>query len=74
MASDAPEAWQTSAAGPFLMVGEVAVWSLGEDRFRVQSPDDEQVVEGHDQAVHLAHELADTRLRSRAARTARTWT
>lgn len=58
MATPEPEAWQTNAAGPFITIGEVAVWSLGEDRFRVQSPEREQVVEGHDQAVRLAHGLA----------------
>jgi hypothetical protein len=58
MATPEPEAWQTNTAGPFLTIGDVAVWSLGKDRFRVQSPEREQLVEGHDQAVCRAHELA----------------
>lgn len=58
MATDKPEAWQTNAAGPFLTVGEVGIYSLGKDQFRVQSPESEQVIQGHDQAVRRAHELS----------------
>lgn len=54
-----PEAWQTNAAGPFLSIGEVTVWALGEDRFRVDSPGRSQEVEGIDRARELAHKLAD---------------
>jgi hypothetical protein len=54
-----PEPWQTDAAGPFLSVGSVSVWTLGRDRFRVESPDGVQEVEGIDQARQLAHELAE---------------
>ena len=53
-----PEPWQTDAAGPFLTIGSVSVWTLGRDRFRVQSPDSEQEVEGIDRAKELAHKLA----------------
>jgi hypothetical protein len=53
-----PEAWQTNAAGAFLMVGGVSVWALGEDRFRVESPNGSQEVEGIDRARQLAHQLA----------------
>jgi hypothetical protein len=42
-----------------LSVGSVSVWTLGRDRFRVESPDGVQEVEGIDQARQLAHELAE---------------
>jgi hypothetical protein len=41
-----------------LSVGEVAVWALGEDRFRLVAPDDEREFEGFEPARQLAHELA----------------
>jgi hypothetical protein len=53
-----PEPWQTNAAGPFLTVGSVSVWTLGGDRFRVESPDGAQEVDGIDRAKQLAHKLA----------------
>jgi hypothetical protein len=53
-----PEPWQTNAAGPFLTIGEVSVWTLGGDRFRVESPDGSQEVEGIDRARELAHRFA----------------
>jgi hypothetical protein len=53
-----PAAWETNATGPFLSVGEVAVFALGGDRFRIASPDGEREVAGFDQARKLAHELA----------------
>jgi hypothetical protein len=53
-----PEPWQTNAAGPFLTIGEVSVWVLGGDRFRVESPEGSQEVEGIDRARELAHRLA----------------
>jgi hypothetical protein len=56
--SPEPESWRTNAAGPFLTVGEVSVWTLGGERFRVESPDGSQEVEGIDRARELAHELA----------------
>jgi hypothetical protein len=33
-----PERWQTNAAGPFLTIGEVSVWTLGGDRLYVETP------------------------------------
>lgn len=56
-----PAAWETNAAAPFLTVGDATVRSLGGDRFLVVSPDDEQAVEGFEQARQLAHELAEPR-------------
>jgi hypothetical protein len=57
-----PEPWQSSAAAPFLVIerprGEVRVWSLGRERFRVQAPDDAAEVEGLDVARAVAHRLA----------------
>jgi hypothetical protein len=53
-----PEPWQTDAAGPFLMIGAVSGWALGEQRFRIVAPEDEQEVEGFQRARELAHELA----------------
>jgi hypothetical protein len=56
-----PEPWETSAPGAFLsMQGarEVAVCALGADRFRVESPDGPQLVDGFDRAQELAHKLA----------------
>jgi hypothetical protein len=49
---------QTNAAGPFLTVGDVSLWALGEQRFRVEAPKDSREVEGFQQARQLAHELA----------------
>ena len=46
-----PEAWETIAAGPFLNIGPVSVWSRGNERFRVRPPTgDEEVALG----PHLA--------------------
>jgi hypothetical protein len=53
-----PAAWETNATGPFLSVGEVAVYALGENRFRLLWPDGEREVEGFEPARQLAHELA----------------
>ena len=53
-----PDAWETSAAGPFLTIGEVSVWALAEDRFRVQSPAADEEVEGFEQTRRRARELA----------------
>jgi hypothetical protein len=60
----APEAWETTAvAGPFVTIespsGDVGIWRLGADRFRVQSPSGEQLIEGYPEAQKLAHELAE---------------
>jgi hypothetical protein len=53
-----PEPWQTNASGPFLSIGEVAMYALGEDRFRLIAPEVEREVEGFEPARRLAHELA----------------
>lgn len=53
-----PWAWQTDAGGPFPTVDEVPVWTLGGDRFRAESPEGSQQVEGIDRARELAHQLA----------------
>lgn len=54
-----PEPWQTDAPGPFLTIGEVSVFALGDDRFRITWPDGERQVEGFERAEELADELAD---------------
>jgi hypothetical protein len=58
-----PQAWESSAAGPFLTLerehGTVEVWSLGRDRYAVKAPDSEQVVVGFNAARETAHALAD---------------
>ena len=54
-----PAAWETNAAGPFLTIGEVGVYALGQDRFRVVWPGGEREVEGYDEADRLAEQLAD---------------
>jgi hypothetical protein len=53
-----PEPWQANAAAPFLTIGGLSVWTLGGDRFRVETPDEAREVEGFQQARELAHELA----------------
>ena len=54
-----PEPWQTDVPGPFLTIGEVGAFALGDDRFRITSPGGEREVEveGFEQAGRLAHEL-----------------
>ena len=54
-----PEAWETSAAGPFLTIGAVSVWALGNDRFRIESPAGDEEVVGFEEARRRARELAD---------------
>jgi len=54
-----PAAWETNAPPPFLTIGEVEVYALGQDRFRVFWPDGEREVEGYSNAEQLADELAD---------------
>jgi hypothetical protein len=56
---DQPEAWQTNAPGPFATIGDVSIWSLGDQRFRVQSPAGDEKIEGFAEARRRAHELAD---------------
>jgi hypothetical protein len=53
-----PEPWQTNAAGPFATIGDVSIWSLGDQRFRVQSPAGDEEVEGFQKARQRARELA----------------
>ena len=53
-----PAAWETNATGPFLTIGEVEVYALGQDRFRPVAPAVERDVEGFEHARQLAHELA----------------
>jgi hypothetical protein len=53
-----PAARETNATGPFLSVGAVAVYALGEDRFRLVAPGGERDVEGFEPARQLARELA----------------
>ena len=56
--SSPPEPWQSSAAGPFLTVGDVSVWALGHERFRIESPAGAKEVEGFEEAERRADELA----------------
>ena len=60
MSDREPAAWESSAAGPFVTLadGRVEVWARGNDRFLVRSPAGESEVDGHDEAMQLAHELA----------------
>jgi hypothetical protein len=53
-----PEPWQTNAPGPFITIGEVEIWALGEERSRIVTPDGDRAVEGFSEAQTLAHELA----------------
>ena len=55
-----PESRETNAPGAFLSVGEVAVFALGGDRYRIVSPEGERAVEGFEGARQHAHELAGT--------------
>ena len=50
-----PEPWESGAPAPFLWIetppGNVEVWALGEDRFRITAPGvHEQLVTGYDEA------------------------
>ena len=38
--------------------GDTAVWTLGGDRFRIETPHGAREVDGFDRARELAHELA----------------
>jgi hypothetical protein len=57
-----PEPWESGAAAPFLRIetaqGNVEVWALGEDRFRITSPGHEQIVTGFEEAERTADALA----------------
>jgi hypothetical protein len=58
-----PEASETSAAAPFLMLewacGTVEVWASGVDRFTVRALGPEWVVVGFQEARQTAHALAE---------------
>jgi hypothetical protein len=58
-----PEPWESGAAAPFLWIetpqGNVEVWALGEDRFRITAPGHEQLVTGYDEAEKAADALAE---------------
>jgi hypothetical protein len=53
-----PAACETNATGPFLTIGEVAVYALGHERFRLVWPGGEREGEGYSNAEQLADELA----------------
>ena len=54
-----PDPWQTNEARPFLMIGDVSVSVLGPNRYRIESPSGDEVVEGFEEARRRARELAD---------------
>ena len=59
-----PEPWESGAASPFLWIdtaqGNVEMWALGEDRFRITAPrGHEQLVTGYDAAEQTADPLAE---------------
>jgi hypothetical protein len=59
-----PEPWESGAAAPFLWIetprGDIEVWALGEDRFRVTAPGGrEQLVTGFEDAERTADALAE---------------
>ena len=58
-----PEPWESGTAAPFLWIetprGNVEVWALGEDRFRITAPGgSEHLVGGFDEAERTAEVLA----------------
>ena len=62
MSDRKPEPWESGAVAPFLTIeiprGDVEVWALGEDRFRITVPGHEQIVVGFQEAERTADELA----------------
>jgi hypothetical protein len=58
-----PEPWESGAAGPFLWIetpqGNVELWALGEDRFRITAPEHEQLVLGFQEAERTADAVAE---------------
>ena len=58
-----PEPWESGAASPFLWIeterGNVEVWALGEDRFRITTPGHEQIVTRLEEAQQAADALAE---------------
>ena len=53
-----PEAWQTNATGSFITIGDVSVWAIGDQVFRIEAPAGAEEVEGFQQARRRARELA----------------
>ena len=57
-----PEPWESGAAAPFLWIetarGNVEVWALGEDRFKITAPGHEQVITGFEEVEKAADALA----------------
>ena len=54
-----PQARETGGAGPALTVGAVTVWALGEERFRIESPQGHRHVRGYKLARVIAYEIAE---------------
>jgi hypothetical protein len=50
-----PSAWEAGTAEPLMRIGQVSVWALGGQRFRVQSPEGNEEIEGFAEARRLAH-------------------
>jgi hypothetical protein len=54
MSDRQPEPWESSATGPFVTIegehGDVEIWALGQERFRVRSPGHEEIVTGYEAA------------------------
>ena len=57
-----PEPWESGAAAPFLWIetpqGNVEMWALGEDRFKITAPGHEQVITGFEEVEKAADALA----------------
>jgi hypothetical protein len=53
-----PRPGRRAAARPFLTIGDVSVWALGNDRFRIESPAGAEEVQGYDEAERRVGELA----------------
>lgn len=62
MSAREPEPWQTNEARPFLTLeqprGTVSVSALGDDRFQINAPEGQHVLEGFPDARERAHTLA----------------
>ena len=58
-----PEPWESGAAAPFLWVeparGNVEMWALGDDRFRITAHGFEQLVTGYEKAERTVDALAE---------------
>ena len=57
-----PEPWESGAPAPFLWIetpqGNVEMWALGEDRFKITAPGHEQVITGFEEVEKAADALA----------------